>query len=321
MKRLKDIGGPGDLFIGFAVIRNSKLGIDRNKNYYLSFELIDGDSSIDAKMWNCSEKDAEIFVDEAFVKVKGVVKEHNGTSQLNIELIRLVEERDKVKIDDFIPRAPEPTDQLIDELESYLSSIKTPILKEIVSRLYNKHKKRYVVHVAASRNHHNYYSGLLYHVVSMMRQAKFLSMQYKMLNIDLLMAGIFCHDIGKLEEISNSFISPEYTRKQLLGHIVIGALWIDREVNVMKSEGRQITEDDEKLIEELMHLVLSHHGDVSYGYGSAVSPMTLEAKILHQIDKIDAEHEMIRAGLSDKKEGEFHNIWPIGKILKKSSLL
>lgn len=133
----------------------------------------------------------------------------------------------------------------------------------------------------------------------------YLTTQYKMLNADLMISGIFAHDIGKLEELSISFFSPIYTHKRLLGHIAIGAIWIDREVQGKKEK---LMNEKNNLLMKLMHIVLSHHGDVSLGWGSAVSPMTLDAKLIHQIDKTDADHEMIRAGLENKEEGEFHKI-------------
>jgi 3'-5' exoribonuclease len=316
MKRLNDIKGPGENFLGFALIRNATVGQTQKQSSFLTLELVDNDSSIEAKLWDSSEEDAFLFTAEKLVKVQGKVDEYRGQLQLKIEKIRIVEERDEVTIEEFIPRAPEETDEMVKEFEGVLSSIGTPILKEITERLYYKNKEKFIIQPAASKNHHNYWSGLLYHCLSMSRQARYFATQYKMLNVDLLLSGIALHDIGKVEEISNP-ISPSYTRKRLVGHIALGMMWIDREVQAMKAEGRVITEEEEELIDELLHLVGSHHGDVSLGWGSVVTPMTLEARFLHQIDKTDADHEMIRAGLEGKEEGEFHKIWPVGNFLKK----
>jgi 3'-5' exoribonuclease len=38
----------------------------------------------------------------------------------------------------------------------------------------------------------------------------------------------------------------------------------------------------------LMHLILSHHGEVSNGWGSVVNPNTPEAIVLHYADLLDS---------------------------------
>ena len=40
---------------------------------------------------------------------------------------------------------------------------------------------------------------------------------------------------------------------------------------------------------QLLHLILSHHGEVKNGWGSPVDPKTPEAVALHHADNLDAK--------------------------------
>jgi len=43
------------------------------------------------------------------------------------------------------------------------------------------------------------------------------------------------------------------------------------------------------LLRKLLHLVLSHHGEVKNGWGSPLSPRTPEAFALHHAENLDAK--------------------------------
>ena len=64
-----------------------------------------------------------------------------------------------------------------------------------------KVSKEYFTFPAASSHHHNFVSGLSYHVVTMLRQAKALCDIYPILNRSLLYSGIILHDLGKVKRI------------------------------------------------------------------------------------------------------------------------
>ena len=46
---------------------------------------------------------------------------------------------------------------------------------------------------------------------------------------------------------------------------------------------------DDTLVKKVIHLILSHHGDISNGWGSAVNPFLPEAVALHHADNLDAK--------------------------------
>ena len=119
---------------------------------------------------------------------------------------------------------------------------------------------------------------------------------YPFLNEDLLIAGVFLHDICKVKELSN-YSGPEYTKEgKLLGHITMG-------VKAIELTALKLGHSDTEEVLLLQHMVLSHH---YYGnYGSPKKPNTPEALILHFIDNIDSKMTALSDALESVKPGEF----------------
>ena len=65
-------------------------------------------------------------------------------------------------------------------------------------------------------------------------------------------------------------------------HIFFSLVFTD-----MTSEEKEYL--DEKDVLALEHLILSHHGPVALGFGSAVSPKTPEAVALYRLDELSAQ--------------------------------
>ncbi len=88
------------------------------------------------------------------------------------------------------------------------------------------------------------------------------------------------HDIGKVDELSD-FPTNDYTDEgQLIGHIVMGTL-------MLKSRMQELGGFPEVLANELMHCILSHHGELEYG--SPKKPSLIEAVALSHADNLDAK--------------------------------
>jgi 3'-5' exoribonuclease len=107
---------------------------------------------------------------------------------------------------------------------------------------------------------------------------------YPMVNRDLLMTGALLHDIGKIEEYQTDEGYIEYSREgRLLGHISIGAQRVRSIIEEMEKE----EPFPEELKQLLLHLILSHQGELEHG--SPVLPMTMEAMILYYSDEMDSK--------------------------------
>ena len=75
---------------------------------------------------------------------------------------------------------------------------------------------------AAKTLHHAFIGGLLDHVVSLFQLSDLACRNYpETINRDLLLTGVFLHDIGKLHELTYARSFTYTTRGQLLGHMII----------------------------------------------------------------------------------------------------
>ncbi|MDW0118384.1 3'-5' exoribonuclease YhaM [Sporosarcina thermotolerans] len=294
MKKIMEhqVGETVDIFL---LIKQSTKGITQQGSPFMTLILQDKSGDIEAKLWDTGDDHEKLYAAATIVKIGGEVHEYRGKNQLRIKSIRPVKEDEGVSISDLVPSAAKSKEALYEELMQYFFEMKNPQIQRITRHLLKKHQSDFLVYPAATRNHHDYVSGLLDHVVSMLKLGKAIAELYPTLNKDLLYAGIILHDIGKVIELSGP-IGTQYTVEgNLLGHITI-----------MVNEISKAAEELEIIGEEVMllqHMVLSHHGKEEWG--SPKRPMLMEAEVLHYIDNIDAKMNMLNRVMSKTANGEF----------------
>jgi len=99
--------------------------------------------------------------------------------------------------------------------------------------------------------------------------------------------------MGKLAELTSG-VAINYTdRGNLVGHITMGAIWLDRKAALVSEETG--SEFPPRTLDLLQHMVLSHHG--VHEYGSPKLPMIPEAYFLHYLDNLDAKMYMTFHGI------------------------
>jgi 3'-5' exoribonuclease len=287
-----DVGEQVELFL---LIKSSTKGTASNGKPFLTLILQDQSGEIEAKLWDANEEDEKIYASQNIVKIMGDVQNYRGKSQLKIRQIRKASPSDGVKLDDFLETAPLDKEEMTGKLTQYIFEMRNPNIQRITRHLLKKHQKAFLEYPAATKNHHEFVSGLAYHVVSMLDLAKAISSLYPSLDKDLLYAGVILHDMGKVLELSGP-ISTVYTLEgNLLGHISIMINEIGKAAEELNISGEEV------LI--LQHLVLSHHGKAEWG--SPKPPLIKEAEILHYIDNLDAKMNMLDRALERVKPGEF----------------
>jgi 3'-5' exoribonuclease len=287
-----DVGEQVELFL---LIKSCTKGIASNGKPFLTLILQDQSGDIEAKLWDANEVDEKSYAAQNIVKVTGELQNYRGKSQLKIRQIRPALPSDSVKLDDFLATAPISREEMTGTLTQYIFEMKNPNIQRITRHLIKKYQKEFLEYPAATKNHHEFVSGLAYHVVSMLNLAKNISALYPSLDRDLLYAGVILHDLGKVMELSGP-ISTVYTVEgNLLGHISIMVNEIGKAADELGILGEEVM--------VLQHLVLSHHGKAEWG--SPKPPLIKEAEILHYIDNIDAKMNMLDRALERVKPGEF----------------
>lgn len=279
----------------FLLIKSVTKGVASNGKPFLTLILQDRSGEIEAKLWDASEEDEMTYAPEKVVKVVGDIQSFRGRSQLRLRQIRLATSNEGMSISQFIATAPLSKEEMQGKITEYIFSMKNPNIQRITRHLLKKYEKEFYQFPAATKNHHEYISGLSYHVVSMLDLAKAICNLYPSLDKDLLYAGIMLHDLGKVIELSGP-ISTTYTVKgKLLGHISIIVSEIEKAAMELGIDGEEVM--------ILQHLVLSHHGKAEWG--SPIPPLVKEGEILHYIDQLDAKMNMLDRALEKVKPGEY----------------
>jgi 3'-5' exoribonuclease len=271
----------GDDFTLYLIVSRSQLKNAKNGRAYLDLELRDKSNSLPAKVWDKVEDFANKIREGTIVKVAGVIEEFNGSPQIKIDKIRVTQENENVSPEDFLPKSRRPINEMLDELNSVITSIKNPYLNELINKILSGDGlKNYSRTPAGKGWHHAYIHGLLEHTLEIVRICDLMSSIHSELNRDLLISGALLHDFGKTEELTYE-TSFDYSDKgKLIGHIVIGAIEIEKTASSIKN----FPTDLKNL---LMHLVLSHQGKLEFA--SPVEPKTLEAIALYQADELSAK--------------------------------
>ena len=139
---------------------------------------------------------------------------------------------------------------------------------------------------AAKQIHHAYLGGLIEHVLSVCALARATGPHYPNVDLDLLIAGIVLHDIGKIYELNYERGFSYSNDGQLIGHISIGMRMVADKLRGLPGFPPQLR----TLVE---HMILSHHGQLEFG--SPKLPMFPEAMMLHYLDDLDSKMECMRA--------------------------
>ncbi|MCD8511184.1 MAG: 3'-5' exoribonuclease YhaM [Bacillus sp. (in: Bacteria)] len=286
----------------YLLIKNVKKGTASNGNPFLSLLLSDKTGEMEAKLWSITSEDEATFVASKIVHVQGDVQEFRGMKQLKIKSIRPTTSMDQVKPADFLATAPLDPEEMLEKITQYIFEMRNPKIQRITRHLLKKHQSRFLQVPAATKNHHEFVSGLAYHVVCMLDLAKAMTALYPSLDQDLLYAGVILHDLGKVRELSGPVVSEYTIEGKLLGHISIM-------VNEIEGAAKELEIDGEEVL-VLQHLVLSHHSKGEWG--SPKPPLIKEAEILHMIDNFDAKMNMMDRALEQVMPGEFSDrIFPM----------
>lgn len=293
-----------DLLVGdrvdcFFIVKRVDLKTTNSKDKkYLDFIFGDKTGEISAKLWEVPLEMEDMFRESDLVKVRGTVTSYMNSNQFKVDRIRLAVDEDGANPEDFVESAPLDHHFMFQEIQKYIASISDVDLRNVVREAVDEKKDKIMYYPAAKRNHHAIRSGLLYHVLTMLKLGEGISKIYGSVNTDLLYAGIILHDLEKMNEMDSSVLGivSEYTIEgNLLGHISLGVKNVDRICD------RLGTPDEKRML--LQHMILSHHYEPEYG--SPVKPMFLEAELLHHIDMIDARVYDFNQAVRDVEPGSF----------------
>ncbi len=273
----------------------------RNGKPYFNVILQDKTGTLDAKVWEINSDGIADFDVMDYIYVVGDVSRYQGALQASLRRIKVARD-DEYIASDYLPVSPYSIDNMYNDLKAVIETVKNPHLHLLLTSIFiddERFAELFKTRSAAKTIHHSFVGGLMQHTLAVTRLCKYYTKAYPALNHDLLITAALLHDIGKVREISD-FPQNDYTDDgQLLGHIVMGA-------EMIGEKARKIPDFPPKLLRELQHCILAHHGE--YEYGSPKKPAMMEALALNMADNTDAKMETfseIISGLSTEKKDQW----------------
>lgn len=271
-----------EVVTSFYLVRNPQLRLRKTGGPFLTLLFADRTGEIPAVMWEDVEGVGEQVREGDVVKVHGIVGSYQGEPQLTVQRMRLARE-DEVPLEELLPSTDADVEKLFADLQEVMASLKTEPLRALLARTFAQEgfRKAFVRAPAAKELHHAFLGGLVEHTVSVVKICDAVARHYgEVVDRDLLLASAILHDVGKIFELAwdRSF---DYTDEgRLLGHITQGILFVEEQI-------RAIPDFPPSLRMELLHNIISHHGE--FEWGSPRRPKTLEAMILHFVENLDGK--------------------------------
>lgn len=291
----------GDSVDEIFLLADKQLRANRNANLYLLASLRDKTGLISGLMWNVTEETVGHIHAGDFVRARGKVQLFQGALQMIVTHIASVPP-EGLDPADFHPTSGADVRKLLARMREILFSIDEPRLRTLMEcflidePLMDAFSKA----PAGVKTHHAYHGGLLEHVVNILETADRIADLYPKLDRNLLLAGIFLHDLGKVREMTFDASFTYTDEGQLLGHMIIAVEMLSQKI----CEAERLTGEPfpQETALRLKHMIVSHHG--SYEFGSPRLPMTPEAIALHHLDNLDAKvHEFTRNIEDDPNAG------------------
>jgi len=290
---------PDQIVNAMFLVQHKDVRQKKSGDIYLSLVVADRTGELDAKMWDNATEAAGTFAQDDFVRIKGLLQVFQNRPQLTIHKIQPVAESE-VDVADYFPASKRDRDEMFRELQGIVAGIGNPHLRALLDAIFADENiaVAYRTAPAAKAIHHAWIGGLLEHVLSLCALAKFTGAHYANIDMDLLLAGVILHDIGKITELNYARGFSYSNQGQLLGHIVIGLGMVDEKI-------RAVPGFPAALRDLLLHLIASHHGELAFG--SPKVPLFPEAMLLHHLDNMDSKMECMR-GLIER-DRQIEGVW------------
>lgn len=230
------------------------------------------------------------------VQIIGEITAFRGRRQLQLTASPRVLPEASVHPEHFLPRIAVAPGQLWDWVDRARGDLKSAVLRRVVNLFFadDTFRLEFERMPASINGHRALVGGLLLHVTEVATIGRNTARVMKA-NPDLVFAGALLHDIGKVQAYEPTPTGFQRTQAgRLVGHVVLGSL-------MLQDRLRDLAPDEVSASQcfELQHMILSHRGAQSSR--SPVTPLTVEAEILHLADQSSLRAYDLSGDLADAK--------------------
>lgn len=287
---------PGEVVDGIYMVKDPILRSTTRGDLYIAMFLGDRTGQLNGRMWQATEAIYKALPKPGLIHIQGRSELYQNNLQIVVNSVSVVD-ASKVDLEDFLARTDKDTDQMFEEVKKIVGRIKNPQLKALVGEFLADAElmEKFRSAPAAVKIHHDYLGGLLEHTHNMLRVATAILPLYPQVQADLVLAGIFLHDMGKTEELSYEMAFSYTDSGQLIGHIAQTLIMVNKKADALKAKGAPV---DKQILDALGHIVLSHHGE--YEFGSPKLPATPEAFMVYYVDDLDAKVSQVTTAIENE---------------------
>ncbi len=271
----------GFLEEGHFLLKKIHLNIGKKNKPFLRMILADKTGHLPAIYFGPKEELESIILSfhiGDIINISGILEDYQDVLQLKI--LKLKKSNRKYDLDRFWRRTPFDRRELYRKLKEILKQIQNKQLATLCfSFLKDKKFVKLFWEAPASRFiHHAYIGGLLEHTLHVVQLAVSYTSIFENVDKDLLLAGAFLHDIGKVDEYNFLFDINHSSAAKLKGHTLLGYDRLQKKLsNIELEPGLRL---------KIEHILLSHQGKRIWG--AIEEPKFLEAYLVHAADSTDS---------------------------------
>jgi 3'-5' exoribonuclease len=271
----------GDQVSGAFVVRERERRQKRNGEDFLRVVLADKTGTVPAIAWDDVAECFEVCAPGSIVLVRGSFAIHSQFGrQIKLEAVRPAGpgEYDTEQLAEGPARSVE---LLESDLRALIGTVQNRSLRVLLDRFFavgTAAWERFREAPAAKHYHQAYAGGLLEHTLSVAQAVSAAANFFPGIDREIAVTGALLHDIGKTEAYNDDPLAIELTDAgRLEAEIPLGYYKVRREIE-------RIDGFDPDLAQSILHIILSHHGQLEHG--SPVVPATREAALVHAIDNL-----------------------------------
>ena len=284
---------PAQNIAGIFAVQNLQLGSTKAGKPYLKMLIADRTGRTPGRMWSATEDLFASLPTDGFVYLEGQTQPYQGEMQIIVHHIRAHHPTQR-ELMDLLPATKQDVDDMFAQTLRLLQSIEHPALKCLIDRYLEDGElmQQFCQAPAAQTLHHAYLGGLLEHTLSLMQLADKMVEHYPHLSRDIVLMGLFLHDLGKCAELTWLEGFGYSMDGQLVGHIGRGLVLLNEKCKACEDDelGEAAVKIPAELRMVLEHIILSHHGVPEFG--ALKLPATPEAIFISNLDNLDAKMNM-----------------------------
>ena len=271
----------GDEVAGAFVVRERERRQKRDGDHFLRVVLGDRTGTVPAVAWDGVAEYFEICSPGSIVLVRGSFAVHPQFGpQIKIAAVKPAGPGEYDA--DQLREGPARSIELLEaDLRELIETVQNPWLRKLLDRFFAPDSPswdRFREAPAAKHYHQAYSGGLLEHSLSVAQAVSAAANFFPGIDREIAVTGAILHDIGKTEAYNDDPLAIELTDAgRLEGEIPRGYYKVRREIEAIDGF-------DPDLAQAILHIILSHHGQLEHG--SPVVPATREATLVHAIDNL-----------------------------------